>query len=53
MQTTGLIFKKHKLVKREFLSGKIEYTHNGQPVSGKRYVALKKNILQARADSGK
>jgi len=49
MKATGLTFKKHKLVKKEFLSGKIEYTHNGQSVSGKRYVALKKNILQARA----
>lgn len=49
MEATGLTYKKHKLVKKVFLRGKIEYTYNGEPVSGKRYAALKKNILEARA----
>lgn len=49
MKATGLTFKKHKLVKKEFLRGKIEYTYNGEPVSGTKYAALKKNILAARA----
>ena len=49
MKATGLTFKKHKLVKKEFLKGKIEYTYNGKSVSGAKYVELKKNILEARA----
>jgi len=53
MQTTGLTFKNHKLVKKEFLRGKIEYTYNGKPVSGVKYVKLKERILQVRTNSGK
>ena len=53
MTTTGLTYKNHKLVKKVFLRGKIEYTYNDEPVSGAKYAELKKSILQARADSGK